>query len=152
MAQQEEWLQIMEHPGYEVSNLGRVRSYRQLNNDGGPRVLRPGASKKGHQSVSLRGKMRLVHQLVLEAFVSARPPGLLALHRDGDPANNCIENLYWGTYSDNLNDSVRHGTHPAASKTHCKHGHELSVRGNGFRYCKQCNNESSRRSKMRTVK
>ena len=138
--QQEAWLPIPGHEGYEASNLGRIRSIR---------ILSPGRTGQGHLRVCLNeGKQRSVHQLVLEAFVGPSG-GLLALHRDGDPGNNRIENLYWGTYSDNLNDSVRHGTHQATVKTHCKLGHPLTYRTNGRRYCKICNSESARRSKLR---
>jgi len=53
----------------------------------------------------------LVHHLVLEAFVGPRPPGKEGCHWDNNRANNYIENLRWGTRSDNMQDSVRHGTH-----------------------------------------
>lgn len=52
----------------------------------------------------------LIHRLVLEAFVGPRPDGLEARHRDGDPTNNRLDNLLWGTSSDNENDKRRHGT------------------------------------------
>jgi hypothetical protein len=31
-------------------------------------------------------------------------------HLDGNPANNSVNNLCWGTSSDNHEDAVRHGT------------------------------------------
>ena len=153
----EKWLPVTGFEGYEVSDHGRVRSFLQRNNRG--RVLKPARMKKGHLMVSLQtddgSKMRPVHQLVLEAFVCPRPDGKLALHRDGNPGNNTVENLYWGTYSDNIKDSVEHGTHPQASKTHCKLGHvidgvRLNVDGSfRQRYCKTCNNIKSRESKRK---
>lgn len=42
---------------------------------------------------------------------------------DGDPANNVLTNLKWGTRSENIQDAVRHGTarfeekHPNAKLT-----------------------------------
>ncbi len=51
-----------------------------------------------------------VHHLTLTAFVGSRPDGLLGLHRDGDRANGSLGNLYWGTHSDNVKDSIHHGT------------------------------------------
>ena len=31
-------------------------------------------------------------------------------HLDGDPTNNRVGNLAWGTQADNMADAVRHGT------------------------------------------
>jgi hypothetical protein len=33
-----------------------------------------------------------------------------ALHWDGNSLNDHIDNLYWGTHSDNMQDAVKHGT------------------------------------------
>jgi len=38
---------------------------------------------------------------VLEAFVGPAPEGHEGLHGDGDPANNRLDNLRWGTRSEN---------------------------------------------------
>jgi len=64
-------------------------------------------------------------------------------HWDDDPANNRLENLRWGTRSENRKDSVRNGTHNMASKTHCPQGHPYTA-GNtyvypgGNRACNEC--------------
>lgn len=119
----ERWLPIVGFEGlYEVSDHGRVRSLaRTITCAVGTTVvvrrlagklLKPGTVKSGHQLVVLgRGNSRLVHALVLAAFVGPKPPGLEALHRDGKPARNVLSNLRWGTRSENVRDSVRHGTH-----------------------------------------
>lgn len=52
----------------------------------------------------------LVHRLVLEAFVGPCPGGMECRHLDGNPRNNNLSNLKWGTRSENQQDSVRHGT------------------------------------------
>jgi hypothetical protein len=51
-----------------------------------------------------------IHLLVLEAFVGARPPGMEGCHNDGNPANNRLDNLRWGTLSSNRIDMLKHGT------------------------------------------
>jgi hypothetical protein len=57
------------------------------------------------------GKTRLVHQLVLEAFVGPRPPGMDALHGPGRHLDNRLVNLSWGSKSKNCGeDRVRDGT------------------------------------------
>lgn len=107
--------------GYEVSNLGRVRSLdRFLPRIGNsPRIYRgkilnPQAKKAGHLWVQLgRGNQFYVHHLVLEAFVGPCPAGQVGLHWDDEPSNNFLENLRWGTRSDNYADYVRnYGRHP----------------------------------------
>jgi HNH endonuclease/NUMOD4 motif len=100
---------------YEVSNFGRVRSLGRPSRNGirsfSPRMLRPGPSNYGHLSVVLgRRNTRMVHQLVLQAFVGSRPLGMEVRHLDGDPTNNRLENLCWGTRTENIHDAMRHGT------------------------------------------
>jgi hypothetical protein len=74
-------------------------------------MLRPGPSNYGHLSVVLgRRNTRMVHTLVLEAFVGPRPPGKEACHGNGQPGDNRLSNLRWGTRSENIADAVRHGT------------------------------------------
>lgn len=55
-------------------------------------------------------KAYMIHRLVLEAFVGPCPRGHEACHNNGNPADNRLENLRWGTREDNLRDIVRHGT------------------------------------------
>jgi hypothetical protein len=104
----EHWLGIEGFPGYEVSDLGRVR--RQLAS-GETRLLRATPNKSGHRSVTLRvgGRPRslLVHRLVLQAFVGDCPPGLESCHADDDPTNNRLTNLRWGTRAENIDDRLR---------------------------------------------
>lgn len=55
---------------------------------------------------------RRVHSLVLEAFRGLRPQGLVCRHLNGNPRDNRIENLAWGTPKENMADEFRHGTKP----------------------------------------
>lgn len=117
----EEWRSIPGWSGfYEVSNLGRVRSVDRIVSSGHPgvrmrlqgRVLTPGKGQRGHLDVYLwRGGKRVkawVHRLVLLAFVGPCPPGLESRHLDGNPANNSLSNLCWGTRSRNNLDRAIH--------------------------------------------
>jgi hypothetical protein len=79
----------------------------------------------------------------MEAFVGLRPKGLETRHLDGDPSNNQLSNLAYGTSSENHLDMVRHGTHAFSSRTHCDQGHEYTiknthVRKSGARLCRAC--------------
>jgi hypothetical protein len=73
--------------------------------------LKPTSQSRGHLAIWLgRDDQRFVHRLVLEAFVGPCPPGLECLHEGGNPGNNALGNLRWGTRKENHADSVRHGT------------------------------------------
>lgn len=116
----EEWRQCYGlSEGNEVSNLGRVRCWRTIGSNHGsiasrPRLRKPVPVRKGYLSfvfyVNKKPMLRLAHRLVLEAFVGPRSPGEACRHMDGDPTNNALSNLAWGTYSENTQDQIRHGT------------------------------------------
>lgn len=69
------------------------------------RLLKPGVNRRGYQQVTLCAdgvkRQRKVHQLVLEAFVGSCPPGMEVMHTDNDPGNNALDNLSYGTPSQN---------------------------------------------------
>lgn len=146
----ETWLPIPGQAGYEVSDLGRVRSSIQPGGAGGrglrstPHVLRAGINRFGYRKVYLPGKPgTLVHSLVLTAFSGPRPPGMVCRHLDGDSLNNLASNLAWGTYRQNMLDRRDHGTDPNVNKTHCPRGHvysgtNLRVNARGHRWCRTC--------------
>jgi hypothetical protein len=69
--------------------------------------------KRGYCTVTLckngRYQRFMVHRLVMLIFVGPRPKGLVVCHFDGDPANNRLSNLRYGTQKDNEADKERHG-------------------------------------------
>src|SRR5690606_21072092 len=115
----EEWKEIEGFPEYEVSSLGRVRSFwkrgckPQITDS--PRVLKPVDNGKGYLQVGLYlgGKVykQLIHRLVCEAFHGEPPtPEHEVAHWDGDRSNNAVGNLRWATPAENMSDKKRHGT------------------------------------------
>lgn len=66
-----------------------------------------------------RNRSIAVHILVLEAFVGPCPPGMECRHLDGNPANNRLDNLCWGTKLENAQDRIRHGTSGVGSTNSC---------------------------------
>jgi DNA-binding transcriptional MerR regulator len=97
------WKPCVGYGGYEVSNLGNVRSERQ--------ILAPAIGSHGYLQVQLRrGNVRTVHSLVLEAFEGPRPEGMEACHGDGNKLNVTLENLRWDLPKGNAEDKRRHGT------------------------------------------
>jgi len=151
----EEWRAIAGREGeYEVSSLGRVRSLDRVLADGRRRkgqILAPRFGATGYVTTCLgAGNYRLVHRLVVEAFIGPIPEGQDVRHLDGSRTNNVPENLCYGTRLENMADQRRHGTHGNTVKTHCPRGHllrepnlvALHTRG-GRRYCLSCRRASS---------
>ena len=92
----EEFRPIIGHPGYFISNLGRVKSSKYKED----RMLSMTTSSHGFLIVQLVERRPMSHQvarLVLEAFVGypADPWLCYAHHKDGDLENCNIENLEW---------------------------------------------------------
>ena len=124
----ETWKAIVGFDGYEVSDLGRVRSLDRIVQ--GPkkkvtmhgRVLRQHRDSDGYQRVILirDGKRHWlsVHRAVLNAFVGPQPD-LVCRHRDRTPANNILSNLRWGTQTENQHDRIAHGTSNHGEKNGC---------------------------------
>jgi hypothetical protein len=105
------WRDIPGFEGYRISDAGTV-----VRLDGG--AVSTSTHKEGYLIVSIgspRQKM-LVHRLVLESFVGPAPEGHLTRHLNGDPSDNHLSNLTWGTQQENMLDSVRHGTRATGSE------------------------------------
>lgn len=118
----EVWKSVAGFDAYEVSDRGRVsRVIRDAHgNVIWRRILKGSMSKPGYRRVSLYqgGRVRYarVHTLVAETFIGPRPDGMMALHKDDCKANNRLENLYYGSPGDNLNDAIRNGHMPIGSR------------------------------------
>ncbi len=116
---QEEWRRIPGYPDYEVSNLGRVRSWKvNAAQPDPPRMMSQVASPDGYRYVFLYAsgkksmKRKRIHTLVLEAFVGPRPDGQECRHLDADRGNNCLSNLAWGDRLAQWDDRRRQGRDP----------------------------------------
>jgi hypothetical protein len=155
-----DWKSVVGHEGlYEVSDAGDVRSLPRPHARG--RVLKQMTDPKGYRRVSLSkdgyARPRLVHHLVLEAFVGPRPAGQQCLHGDDDPAHNHVSNLRWGTARQNAYDKVANGRHHEALKTHCAQGHPFDAENTHFtksqRRCRTCENtwQRNRRAARRLL-
>lgn len=162
---QEEWREVVGWEGYyEVSSQGNVRSVDRvvMRSNGRPHTWRgknlsPGTQKRtGYKYLVLSrpGEKKLtvrVHRLVAEAFIPNPDRLPLVLHGDGTRTNNHVDNLRWGTTSDNLKDAVKHGTYRNgwSDRTHCSNGHEFTEEntreGARQRHCRTCSRENMRR-------
>ena len=130
----ENWSEVPGFEKYLVSDQGRVA-----------KIMRPGSTEKQRYpmvSLPIDGgrQNRYVHEMVLSAFVGPRPEGAVARHLNDIPTDNRLENLRWGSRSENQFDWRKR----AVRQTVCKFGHELLGRNllldkssNG-RHCRAC--------------
>lgn len=156
------WLPIPGFPHHEVSSDGRVRSIeRHIVSKRGHRCTFPGrelrtnVNRYGYEALGLAYEGRhvncLVHRLVCLAFYGEPPTPLHEVrHLNGNSLDNRVENVCWGTRSENMLDKVRHGTHNNTRKTHCKSNHPFDqtntyINRHGDRRCRQCSRDCKKR-------
>lgn len=116
----EEWRDVVGFPGYQVSNLGRVRTYNKVTSSARfpvrhwkSRILKPKIGRKdriSRYSLWKDGKDYTVqvHRLVAEAFIPG-DTSLTVNHKDGNRQNNTVENLEWLSLADNIRHAFRTG-------------------------------------------
>jgi len=89
-------------PGYYINRAGEVFTIRKL---------RPFQDEDGYWRVSTKRLRKAVHWLLARVFLSPPKPGQTEVrHLDGNPGNNALTNLAWGTRAENAADVARHGT------------------------------------------
>lgn len=94
---------------YSVTRSGQVWSVRA------GRYLKPSIASGRYEQVTLsvdgEAKQEYVHRLVVQAFHGPAPsPNHQVAHNNGNPRDNCAENLRWATPQENSHDRYRHGT------------------------------------------
>lgn len=100
------WKDIQGYPGYQVSNMGRVKSlvkaYRRED-----KILKGSPNTTGYTLVQLypeprKRKSLLVHRLVMMTFQPNPVMDQLEVnHKDLDTTNNKMSNLEWVTEKEN---------------------------------------------------
>lgn len=152
MFSNEIWVPVNGFEGlYEVSNCGRVKSLpkaivRDKNHRWGTlkqntvttkeKILKlyeqscnNGKYKRHRVSLRKNGKTHYmrVSTLVLTAFSREAKQGEVCRHMDGNPLNNHLDNLSWGTCKDNTDDCIRHGTKTAPPVTYGENHHKSTL-------------------------
>ena len=118
----EEWRAIPEAPTYSVSNFGRSKrdSHTTINNGSGgchtypEKILKLCDDGRGYLCTTAyfngRHYRLYAHQCVLHAFVGKQEKGIEVRHLNSDSKDNRLENLCYGTKSENMKDAVKLGT------------------------------------------
>lgn len=162
----ETWLPIAGYEEfYAVSDQGRVKRLKRRKGPVGKNwpYLQPVPQRSGHLTVSLyrdrQTKLVKIHLLVLGAFVKPRPPGMITRHLNGDPTDNRLSNLTYGTYKENLEDDILNGILKGRApwKTACLKNHEYTEENTyvdprtGSRSCKICRRQAFAEWKSRAT-
>lgn len=111
---------IPDFPDYEITTDGQIWSCPRItpyyNFKRGGCWIVPSLTPNGYLRLKLyrKGKRhyRSVHRLVLETFVGPCPSGMECRHLDGNKQNNHLDNLCWGTKSQNAYDAIKDGGWP----------------------------------------
>lgn len=108
--------------GYEVSNLGRVRSYRNRYGQGNgtghrelssePTIIKgrdDGAGYVSYQIYGKNGNRKNVrgHVLVMQTFIGYPESEMVVCHYDDVKTNNNLDNLRYDTMKANAKDKIR---------------------------------------------
>jgi flavin-dependent thymidylate synthase len=114
----EVWAEWPKNDVYEVSTLGRIRSwttggYRQVKRSDSPTIKIPTVNPAGYEVVSLSflGKSRTipVSKLVTETYMPGKGPKDQIRHLDNNRRNNRLSNLAFGTCKVNATDRMESG-------------------------------------------
>lgn len=105
--------QYEEH--YLISSYGRIRRIKKSKGSKIDRVKKlTHAGDRLCVGLSKNGKTlsHQIHRMVLLSFEgkSKDPSKDLCCHKNGNPLDNRIDNLYWGDARDNAHDSINHDT------------------------------------------
>jgi len=110
---------LKDFPKYGVTRDGRVWSL-DWNHTGKVRELKGRLNRGGYLLVALYkdGKpyQRLIHRLVAQTFIPNPENKREVNHKNGDKANNSVENLEWATPSENMQHAHDNGLKPTSEK------------------------------------
>jgi hypothetical protein len=107
----ENWKSIKGFNGYEVSDLGNVRSFWSIKSNGNTffriignkaKLLKQHKNASGYNVVELLQVSKLISRLVAENFLENKHNKSEVNHKDGNKLNNKLENLEWTTHNENI--------------------------------------------------
>lgn len=139
-------------PGYAATPTGEVISLRRRT----PHTLAYTVGPCGYRTIGVvntdgnRVCVR-VGDLIAATWLGPRPEGQDLRHLDGNPSNDTLDNLAWGTPAEVAQDYADRAAREGPAT--CALGHPLAdtwLGSWGERVCPTCKREANRRSKART--
>lgn len=101
------WKPLWNFPSYNGSSEGRIMNIRTQ------RILTPVKNRNGVMQVTIQKNNRQyivpVHKLIANTFFGEHP-GMDIRHKDLDLSNNRVDNLYWSTRSETIQDAYDRGS------------------------------------------
>jgi len=111
-------------PDYSITQDGRVWSRDRKSKSGTSikgKWLKLTVNSDGYFCVGLslqeKSKVYTIHTLMLTTYVGPRLGDQVCRHLNGNPLDNRLTNLTWGTQKENMADSVKHKTRYRAQGT-----------------------------------
>lgn len=101
----ETWANVKGYQDYQVSNLGRVRSFK----NGKQVIIKGWIQNTGYLTVCFEEKKYSVHRIVAETFIHKEIGKEFVNHIDGNKLNNKVENLEWCTQKENNQHAFKTG-------------------------------------------
>ncbi|MBR3208840.1 MAG: HNH endonuclease [Bacilli bacterium] len=140
MNENKKWKIIPNTDGkYAVSDCGEVKNLKP-HYEKNPYIINPNQGKDGYLQVSIiiNGARRTytVHRLVALMFIPNPMFYKEVNHKDGNKANNCVDNLEWCTRSQNMTHAFAMGlkkNKTGADSCHAKKCYEYDMKGNFIR-------------------
>lgn len=93
--------------GYVVNTAGYAG---RIAMSGQCRILEGVRTDRGYIQVSIKGKLRYLHHLLMLVFVGPKPDGHQVQFIDGDSTNCRLDNLKYSESKDISDDRIKHGT------------------------------------------
>jgi len=128
------WKPIIGYEGlYEISNFGNVKSLAKTKTlerksinviyETPEKILSKLSSGRGYLFVRLvknkdKGKTKLIHRLVAEAFLGCKPNNYQVNHKNFDRSDNRLENLEWCTAKENVRYTAEYNRHLHGERHH----------------------------------
>ena len=113
------WRPVVGFPDYDVSNLGRVRSWyasSSAKRRGKPKILAQTVGSKGRMVISIHRDKKIftrrIHRLVAQAFIPNPENRPQVNHLTGLYTDNRQGNLEWATKATDLEHAMKYGLVP----------------------------------------